>query len=53
MSESGTAASPDSSTIFAALEHQLGLKLESSKRPIKVLVVDHAERPELAKLFAR
>jgi uncharacterized protein (TIGR03435 family) len=32
-------------TIWTALEDQLGLKLESIKAPIEVLVVDHIERP--------
>ena len=31
--------------IFAAMEEQLGLKLESAKAPVEVLVIDHAERP--------
>jgi uncharacterized protein (TIGR03435 family) len=30
--------------VFAALEQQLGLKLESAKAPIPVLIIDHAER---------
>lgn len=38
---------PDSAapSIYTALEEQLGLKLESAKGPVKVLVIDHVERP--------
>jgi uncharacterized protein (TIGR03435 family) len=32
-------------SIFTLLEEQLGLKLESSKGPADVLVIDHIERP--------
>jgi uncharacterized protein (TIGR03435 family) len=32
-------------SIFAATQKQLGLKLESTKRPVEVLVIDHVERP--------
>jgi uncharacterized protein (TIGR03435 family) len=31
-------------TLFEAVEKQLGLKLESQKRPVPVLVIDHAEQ---------
>jgi uncharacterized protein (TIGR03435 family) len=32
-------------TIFDALRRQLGLKLEATKGPVQILVIDHAERP--------
>jgi len=32
-------------SIYTALEEQLGLKLQSIKAPVKVLVIDHVERP--------
>ena len=31
--------------IFAAIQEQLGLKLESQKAPVETLVIDHVERP--------
>jgi uncharacterized protein (TIGR03435 family) len=36
---------PDSPSLFEALEQQLGLKLEATKGPLEVLVIDNAEKP--------
>ena len=32
-------------SLFAAVQEQLGLKLESGKRPVEVIVIDHVEKP--------
>jgi uncharacterized protein (TIGR03435 family) len=32
-------------SIFAVLQQQLGLKLEASKGPVEILVIDHLEKP--------
>jgi uncharacterized protein (TIGR03435 family) len=35
----------NSPSLFTVLEEQLGLKLESRRAPVEILVVEHAERP--------
>ena len=40
------AAPDDPPALFTALQEQLGLKLESATTQMRVLVVDHIERPD-------
>jgi uncharacterized protein (TIGR03435 family) len=46
-SSSGMPLPPDfgAISIFTAVQEQLGLKLESAKAPVEVVVIDHIERP--------
>lgn len=39
-------ADPDRPALTTALEEQLGLKLEASREPVDVLVIDSVERPD-------
>lgn len=42
---SGDPAQGSGPSLFTAIQEQIGLKLESSKGPVRVLVIDHAEMP--------
>jgi uncharacterized protein (TIGR03435 family) len=43
----GNPAPPESSgpSLFTAIQEQLGLKLESQKGPVEIIVIDHVEKP--------
>jgi uncharacterized protein (TIGR03435 family) len=39
------AADPEGTSLFTAVQEELGLKLEAGKSPVQVIVIDHIERP--------
>ena len=40
-----TAGEPEGPAIFTAIQEQLGLKLESARGPVEVLVIDSVSKP--------
>jgi uncharacterized protein (TIGR03435 family) len=42
----GASAGDSGPSVFTALQEQLGLKLSAAKVPVRVLVVDHIDRPD-------
>ena len=43
--DSSTAAAPEFPSIFTAVQEQLGLRLQSERGPVPVLVIDSVQRP--------
>ena len=43
--DNGVPIDPNGPSLFTAVQEQLGLKLDSQRGPVKVLVIDRAERP--------
>jgi bla regulator protein BlaR1 len=46
MPDDAAPADTDGPSLFTALQDQLGLKLESSKGPVELLVIDRVEKPD-------
>jgi len=40
-----SALDPEAPSLFAAVQEQLGLKLEPGKSPVEIIVIDHIEKP--------
>ena len=45
IAQGGDAGDVGGPSLFTALQEQLGLKLEKTKAPVEVLVIEHVERP--------
>lgn len=43
--DSSTAAAPEFPSVFTAVQEQLGLKLQSERGPVPILVIDSVQRP--------
>jgi uncharacterized protein (TIGR03435 family) len=46
VNEKATLLSLAPSSVIAAMQADLGLKLESTKAPVEIVVIDHAEKPD-------
>jgi bla regulator protein BlaR1 len=47
MGKTDSCIQPDGPSLFTLVREQLGLKLVSTKSPIDVPVIDHAEKPSV------